>query len=494
MTWFRVMMNRNTYSYSLPLPPQSLVYLAKLSEKGKELDLSLSSDELTENAPSANFRSNVKDEYNLSVVFESSKQPYPSQSAFVDIHSMWPDIPRDAFNRIPTAEHPRTVLKAKPEVGGTASPMNVEWPNDSVFASSASPDKREAFQNLRVKKTNPPMAENNESENNLELRSNEDENSEQKEVCIWVGYEVWMEKEEKEKKSPSTSRRGSIKPIKPLYKKVCSTLKGVKHLHSFLIDPFNTSPEEFKTLRMIEVDHYVNGLSLYLTNPDPPKELSWMATEQTDKQAGPFYNIDDEDKWETFIYIIQDLAPSDFVNLLLKMPDPSLVRQSQDGIQAQERFKINGLAGISPLEEVRIAKEKESQPPPPIASTSTSTSQNTLILADNKHLFMSRNYGTFEEFFTYALIKPSDKETQTKLKIKAYNHWTNLQANEETSFDIQDLINEGFPPAIARKLISGAQQYVYTKLIWPIEMNMTSTQSLETPTSDIRATFTQTSS
>lgn len=117
-----------------------------------------------------------------------------------------------------------------------------------------------------------------------------------------------------------------------------STFKGsVKHQYSFTINPSETSPADFKRLGMIQVDNYVHDMSEYLTDPTPPKQLSWIATERTATRAGKYYDIDQADQWETFIEIIKTLGPTHFVNLTLKMEDPSLIRKARENLEAQDQ-------------------------------------------------------------------------------------------------------------------------------------------------------------
>ncbi|KAH9812348.1 hypothetical protein DFH28DRAFT_1130144 [Melampsora americana] len=450
------------------------------------------------------------------------------------------------------------VVKAK-------SPMEVGWPISPVF-SSTPPEENQPIRNLRVKEKYKSMAELDTTDDDLESITNKDKELETKKVRVWVMYEIWQEKEPKEKRAPSTSKRAQSQRSEPGYKKVTSMIKGSDPIHSFIIDPFRSSPEEFKTLGMIEVDHYVQDLSLYLTDPDPPKALSWIVTQRTSTRAGRFYNINNKEEWSSFIQIIQDLPPTHYVHLLLKMQDPSRLQQARREMEAQEAsvkaFKIKKMGrlasrsrdgtelpvpgsanersslidqiifhhrkgdnsicydplnsnnyfrvtsekarmwadimiegrrcgrsgvslqvppktiafrfhpnGISPLDQVRRSKESETQPSfvpsvAPIAAaeapipTATPSQLEPMSISDtDERLFMSSYCRTFEDFLSFARIKPGDKETRNKLENQAFDHWTDLRANEEEGFGLDTLIREGFPPATARKLISGAQRF-----------------------------------
>lgn len=158
-------------------------------------------------------------------------------------------------------------------------------------------------------------------------------------VRVWVSYEIWQEKEVKVKRVPaSTLRRGEKREGLPVaYRKSTSTSKGSPDSYSFEVDANNTSPEEFKMLGMIEVDHYIPNLSTYLLDPIPPKKLVWLASERTLKRVGVLYDIDEEAEWNNFIDILREpLRGSHYFNLLLKMSDPSLVRQAEHENETQQ--------------------------------------------------------------------------------------------------------------------------------------------------------------
>lgn len=158
-------------------------------------------------------------------------------------------------------------------------------------------------------------------------------------VRVWVSYEIWQEKEVKMKHTPaSTLRRRTSKEVpKATYQKSTSSTKGSPDIHYFEVDPKNTSPEEFKHLGMIEIDHYISNLSTYLLDPTPPKNLMWFASERTPKRVGVVFDIEKDNEWNDFIDMIQEpLGGTHYISLMLKMPDPSLVRQAEDKNETQQ--------------------------------------------------------------------------------------------------------------------------------------------------------------
>lgn len=78
-------------------------------------------------------------------------------------------------------------------------------------------------------------------------------------VQVWVSYEIWQEKPVKEKRA--TKRGTKQEDISIAYRKSVSSPKGSPDLYSFEANAYNTSPDEFKRLGIIEVDNYVPNLS-----------------------------------------------------------------------------------------------------------------------------------------------------------------------------------------------------------------------------------------